>query len=378
MPGAPPDRADTAVQRPDRPAPTDIPVPPAPPRAEAAGERPERPPRRGRSRALPGPRGSAPTATAAARGALEPGRDAWAVIGRLATRQAGAVSRQQLREAGLQRSAVRHAVAGGRLLPRAGVLLVGHAAPSVDGELHRALLLAGSGAIVSHRTAAWVWGIGPRPPRFGVTVPSNRRARRQVELHRSRLDPRRDVTHRRGFAVTSLPRTVVDCAAVMSQDELARLVNEAAIRGWLPDGRAADLLARSRGRRGATALRRVLDARDRSRGWTRSSLERAFADLAREAGLPTYERGALVDIGGDDLRECDALWRALRVMVELDSLPIHETGHVPYRDRRRDRRLAAAGWTVIRITGEDLAHHRAEVIADLRRALRVERAEAAA
>jgi len=63
------------------------------------------------------------------------------------------------------------------------------------------------------------------------------------------------------------------------------------------------------------------------------------------------------------------LWRAERIMVELDFLPIHETGRVPYRDRRRDRRLVAAGWTVIRLTGDDLAHHREEVIADLRAAL---------
>ncbi len=60
-------------------------------------------------------------------------------------------------------------------------------------------------------------------------------------------------------------------------------------------------------------------------------------------------------------------------MVELDYLPIHESGHTPYRDRRRDRRLAAAGWIVIRITGDDLSHHRAEVIDDLRRALDLHR-----
>ena len=124
-----------------------------------------------------------------------------------------------------------------------------------------------------------------------------------------------------------------------------------------------------RRRRGARLLRRVLAARDKSNGWTRSTLEAAFAELAREAGLPPSERGRLVDIGGGDLRECDVLWRTSRVMVELDFLPIHETGQVPYRDRRRDRRLASSGWTVIRLTGHDLTHHRSEVVEDLRRAL---------
>lgn len=169
--------------------------------------------------------------------------------------------------------------------------------------------------------------------------------------------------------MTSLLRTIVDCAAIMSEEELTRLVNEAAIKGWLHARNVAALFAMVRGRRGARRLGRVLEARDLSKGWTRSTLETAFAELAREAALPPYERGQLVDIGGGDLRECDALWRAQRLMVELDFLPIHETGRVPYRDRRRDRRLAAAGWTVIRLTGDDLTHHRDEVIADLRAAL---------
>ncbi len=155
----------------------------------------------------------------------------------------------------------------------------------------------------------------------------------------------------------------------MTEEELAHLINEAAIKGWLHARNVAALLAMVRGRRGARRLRRVLEARDRSKGWTRSTLEAAFARLAREAARPPYERGQLVDIGDDDLRECDALWRAARVMVELDFLPTHETGRVPYRDRRRDRRLAAAGWTVIRLTGDDLENHRDEVITDLLAAL---------
>lgn len=294
----------------------------------------------------------------------------WREVARLATRQCGWVHRSQLRAAGIDRGAVRHAVLTGRLFPRRGELfLVGHEHLSPSTDSAAALLVAGRGTVLSHRSAAAVWGLMVWRGRVEVTATTHRRSRRDVVVHRATLDPRRDVTHRRGLPVTSLLRTIVDCAAVMTEAELARLVNEAAIKGWLHARNVNALYAMVRGRRGARALRRVLEARDRSKGWTRSTLEAAFAVLARETGLPPYERGQLVDIGDADLRECDVLWRAQRVMVELDFLPIHETGRVPYRDRRRDRRLAAAGWTVIRITGEDLAHHREEVIADLRAAL---------
>ncbi|MBA2349733.1 MAG: DUF559 domain-containing protein [Solirubrobacterales bacterium] len=288
----------------------------------------------------------------------------------MATRQCGWIHRSQLRAAGIDRDGVRRAVRSGRLFPRRGELfLVGHERLAPGSEEAAALLVAGPGAVLSHRSAAAVWGLLTWTGRVEVTAARHRRSRRRVAIHQGRLDPRRDVTHRRGLPVTSLLRTIVDCASVMDEPTLALLINEAAIKGWLHAQNVARLLVQVRGRRGARMLRRVLDARDRSKGWTRSTLEQAFAALVLEARIPAYERGELVDIGDGDLRECDALWRERRVMVELDFLPIHETGYVPYRDRRRDRRLAAAGWTIIRLTGDDLRHHRDEVIADLRRAL---------
>lgn len=256
---------------------------------------------------------------------------------------------------------MRQAVQSGRLFPRRGELfLVGHEHLCPGADQAAALLVGGPGSVLSHRSAAAAWGLLVWSGRVEVTAQYHRRSRRDVEIHQSSLDARRDVTHRRSVPVTSLLRTIVDCSAVMTEPELARLVNEAAIKGWLHARNVAALLAMIRGRRGARRLRQALDARDRSKGWTRSTLERAFDDLATEAGLPPSKRGSTIDIGGGDFRECDVVWRERRVMVELDYLPIHETGRTPYRDRRRDRRLAAAGWIVIRITGDDLSHHRAE------------------
>jgi very-short-patch-repair endonuclease len=150
---------------------------------------------------------------------------------------------------------------------------------------------------------------------------------------------------------------------------LKAVIHEAAIKGWLDANTVRKLNAEMVGRRGARTLRSLVAERDMSKGWSRSKLETAFAALVRDAGLPRYVRGSYVDIGAGDVRECDAVWREQKVMVELDFLPIHETGFVPYRDRRRDRRLTASDWKVFRITPLDLAEYRAEVVEDLRKAL---------
>jgi len=225
--------------------------------------------------------------------------------------------------------------------------------------------------VISHRSAASLWGLMRWSGAVEVTVPVRSREHKGIRVHHAKPDPRRDVTYRKGFPVTTVRRTLIDLAGVLGREQLKAVIHEAAIKGWLDAATVRKLNAEMVGRRGARALRSLLAERDVSKGWSRSKLETAFAALVRDAGLPPHVRGKHVDIGDGDIRECDAMWPQQRVMVELDFLPIHETGFVPYRDRRRDRRLAAGGWTIIRLTGDDLDSHRREVIADLRKVLAV-------
>ena len=48
--------------------------------------------------------------------------------------------------------------------------------------------------------------------------------------------------------------------------------------------------------------------------------------------------------------ECDAVWPERRLVVELDGRAFHDDPASFERDRARDRRLAVAGWRVIRVT----------------------------
>lgn len=296
----------------------------------------------------------------------------WGAIAVLATRQGGTVSTAQLRAAGVTRSATRWAVRTGRLFPAVGrTYRVGHSHEPLHDRMRNALVSVGPRAVLSHRSAAVVWGLMTWNGRPDVTAPFHARDHRRIVIHQGKLRPREEVTHRKGFPVTTVRRTLIDLAAVLSRPRLKAVVHEAATKGWLDARTVRKLHHEMFGRRGARTLRALIVERDVSAGRTRSTLETAFAALVVAAGLPAYERGMYIDIGGGDIRECDAVWCDRRVMVELDFLPLHETGFVPYRDRRRDRRLAASGWVVIRLTGDDLEHHRAEVIRDLRSALRL-------
>ena len=149
----------------------------------------------------------------------------------MAARQGGVVSAAQLRAAGIDGDAARRRVAAGRLhrLGR-GVYAVGHTALSPDGRLFAALLGVGEGGVVSHRTAADLWGFAADRSAEGRCAddPPGSGGER-VRLHRTRDLPPRDVTRLRGIPVTSVPRTLVDLSAVLDARRLDRAVHEAEV-----------------------------------------------------------------------------------------------------------------------------------------------------
>jgi predicted transcriptional regulator of viral defense system len=148
---------------------------------------------------------------------------------RLATSQHGVVSSAQLQAYGLSRAAISRWASAGRLhriLPR--VYAVGHAALSIEARLVAVLLYAGPRAVLSHTTAAWVWSlIETEPTRIHVTVPGRRRSLPNVRIHHSRnVDP----VHSLGLPVTSVARTLLDLAGVVTFRQLRRAVAEADYR----------------------------------------------------------------------------------------------------------------------------------------------------
>jgi very-short-patch-repair endonuclease len=229
-----------------------------------------------------------------------------------------------------------------------------------------AVLAAGAGAWLSHRAAAALWSV-LRSERLEVSLGHPRRSLPGIAVYQSTLAAD-ELTTAHGIPVTTVPRTLIDLAAVLPKDQVERAVHEAEFQR-LPDSLSlVDLVARYPGRRGIATIRAILASLDSGLKLTRSELESRFLALAEAAGLPCPEVNARLFIGGRWL-ECDCVWRPQRLVVELDGRAAHATAVAFERDRGRDRALHAQGWRVVRITWRQLHNESRSIAADLTRML---------
>ena len=254
---------------------------------------------------------------------------------------------------------------GARLLTlHRGVYAVGHRRLTREGEWMAAVLAAGAGAAVSHRSAAAVHGLLPeRGRRVDVTTTARRLTTNWVEVFPVRELAQEDVTSRAGVPVTTVTRTLVDLAGLVAAEDLERAVNEADVLRALDVAAVLACAERLRGRRGEghAALVAALSRHHRP-VVLRSPLERRFRALLRAHGLPAAEHNVRVGRW-----EVDALWRDARVAVELDSAQFHDVAAARARDAEKEAELVTAGWTVRRYRARHLKGARgAATAAELR------------
>jgi very-short-patch-repair endonuclease len=275
----------------------------------------------------------------------------------VASRQHGVVTAAQFAAAGIGPRGIARRVADGRVrrLHR-GVFLVGPLIGPWTREM-AAVLACGEGAVLSHRSAAALWGFRPawRGP-VDVTAPGQPRPRGRITLHRKHLDAR-EVRRREGVPVTAPARTLLDVAGLISRRDLEQAVEEAQVLKLV----TPQALARTtgRGRQGSAALKAVLDLQQEP-SMTRSEAEARLLELVRAAGLPAPETNARV-LG----YEVDFLWRKHKLVVEVDGFAFHSTRQAFERDRRRDAQLQAAGYRVIRFSYVQIVDHPETVVACL-------------
>jgi very-short-patch-repair endonuclease len=285
-----------------------------------------------------------------------------AVVARLAAGQHGVVARRQLIEAGLSPTVVRVRVAKGVLIPlHPGVYAVGHRQLRVEGHWLAAVLAAGPGAVLSHREAAALHGLRPsNRPRIDVTtVRRGRTAPGGVDLHETRTLGDRDLTAIDAIPVTTVARTLVDLAGVVSRDHLAKALREAEHQRTADLQQIEEAMRRTRNRpgRGHATLRAVLQEHaHRGTQLTRSVLEDRFAALLDAHDLPRARINAHVEG-----YEVDAFWPHAGLVVELDGWERHRDRHAFQRDREKGNALTAAGLTVLRFTHDDVVNRPADV-----------------
>ncbi len=245
----------------------------------------------------------------------------------LATRQHGVVARAQLFTLGFNLRLIERRIWEGWLTSvHRNVYAVGSRRLSQRGYWWAAVLAYGPDAVLSHRTAAALWGLRRARGRIDVTAPTGRqgtRRRKRLWIHRCKLDLA-ERTLRDGIPVTTLARTLFDLSEVAAYEEVKRAAEE------------ADRLSRS-------------------------PLEQRFHAFLREHGLPEPHRNVeVLD------HEVDVLWPAAKLIAELDSWEFHAHRAAFERDRARDTRLLLAGYRTIRITHRRLEAEAGSLAAEIR------------
>jgi very-short-patch-repair endonuclease len=288
-------------------------------------------------------------------------------VAELAARQNGVAARWQLRKCGLTRGAIQRRVDGGRLHPiHDDVFAVGRRDITREGFLIAAVLACGKGTALSHQTGGHYWNLNRTSSRaIHVTVPRSKKPKVDgVVVHLTRQLTDADWTIKDGIPVTSVPRTLVDLAAVLKQRELIKALEQAQ-RLRLFDLRAIEeVLARSNGRKGAKALRAALAELADEAPDTWSPLEDDFLDFCRHRNIQPPQLNVV--IAGFCV---DAAWPHKNVVVELDSRTHHTGIHAFEEDRKRDAKLQVAGHRIVRVTRHRLTHEADDLDADLRRLL---------
>ena len=283
------------------------------------------------------------------------------LIAKLAERQRGYVMRSQLLKLGVGRDAIRYRVKLGRLITvYAGVYAVGHVPTLPHDRAVGASLACGPDAVLSHGSAAVVWGIFKRwELPFEVTTPALRR-RRGIKVHRAALEPR-DIDCELGIRVTSAARTLLDIAPRMTGKALRRAVNDQRRARHLSLPALADVVDRFPRSPGSARLRPLLNAP--AGNPTRSELEDGFVAFCARWGLPQPETNQWV--AG---READAWFPRERVIVEIDGWDFHSDRESFEADREKDAAALALGIETVRLTS---ARMESDPEAEAQRMLRI-------
>ncbi len=288
-----------------------------------------------------------------------------------ASTQAGAISRQQLLDHGVSRSAIDRRLRTGalaRTLP--GVYVVAGSPDTVARRRWVALLAVGAQVVLSFDTAARIHRLnavaatGP----VVVTVPhSGSQALAGVVVHQISDLTADDVMDVDGFPVTSVPRTIVDLAATWRQGRLRLALDDAVAAKRTTDAEVGTCLrsVARRGKPGVQLLARLLDERGPGEAPPASVLERDFFVLVARSPLPDPKRQYPLPRTDGVPGLVDAAWPGVKLIVEVDGRRWHQRLADIKRDRDRDLHAAAQGWQVVRLLHEHIVRAPEETLRQL-------------
>jgi hypothetical protein len=259
----------------------------------------------------------------------------------LAHRQHGHVTRAQLLGLGLKSGAISRLIASGPLIVvHAGVYAVGHRPTDPVAKAHAAVLACSQGAVLSHSSAAVLWGLLKRwELPLHVMVPGDRRTP-GITIHRCTKLTRRDRRGQHGIPATSPARTTLDITPRLTDRALLRVLSDGRRAGYLHLDSLRDVIARNPRHPGTRSLSAAVE--DAPENPTRSGLEDAFRAFVKRFGLPTPRINSRLNGC-----EVDAVFEAERLIVELDGWEYHNDHAAFDADRERDADALYQDWEPI-------------------------------
>jgi very-short-patch-repair endonuclease len=285
-------------------------------------------------------------------------------LAQIAGAQRALVHLRQLRALGISRGAYNHRIAAGslhRVLP--SVLSVVDPLIEPLAAETAALLYGGDDTVLSHDSAAALWGLTTNPSFVAITVIGRHiRSRPGLHVHQVTGLDVRDVRIHQGFPVTAPARTLIDCAR---GDRIDRMLNEARVLKLVRNSDLVAAMDRAPRRPGVKRLRELLEAEDDA-GFTRLEAERRLKLLIAEAGIERPVFNAHVQGF-----EVDACWPRYKVVIEVDGYAAHGHQQAFQRDRAKGNQLVGGGYVVLRFTWHQLTRKPKVVLAEIVRALTV-------
>lgn len=299
-------------------------------------------------------------------------READRKLDEVARRNHGVFTWRQAVDAGVPGATISRRTQRGRYRKlQPGVYAVAGAPDTLDARLLAAALAAGSEAVLSHESAAHLWGIGEVPRRIHLTTLQRRpTGLRGVVVHRTKRLPPHHVNRNRRVPVTSVARTICDVASLLDVAPLRTLIGEA-VRRRLVDADDIRCCLDELGRvRGAARLREILAELSPQEARSRSEMESLYLRVTMLAGLPEPILNHPVrDVFGTT-RLIDAVYPAQGVAVELDGQAFHGLSTDRRDDNARQNALVLAGWRrFLRFSWLDLTRDSWRVVEEVRLAL---------
>jgi very-short-patch-repair endonuclease len=290
-------------------------------------------------------------------------------LGRLAARQLGLFTRAQAVDCGYSAFQIRRRLARDEWQQVCGSVLAFRGRQLTEPVLAAATHLAVPGSVIAGPSAAR-WYDLPVGPATGRWLWLGRPGRCRLPGVRTICDPliADDIRRGDGMLITAPGRTVFDCLRVLPDDAALDLATRALQRGWTTSGELKRRVHAVAGRHGAP---RVASLMATMLGGAESAAERLAHGLLRQARITGWVANAEIRDRAGRIGYGDIVFRAAHLVIEIDGWAFHSDQERFQRDRSRQNRLVAAGWTVLRFTWADLRDRPEKFVAEIRTALKI-------